>query len=128
MALRAAGIVVAVAGFARSVSALELAGLLERAGLKGLGFSLGVAVNMLPTVRETGISTWQALRLRGGFRGQRIHALRLLFVGIIANSLRHADDIVNAAEARAFNVERTRGLPVKRIPPPTALLGSFLAF
>jgi len=39
-------------------------------------------------------------------------ALRLLLVTVVAGSLRHADDIVSAAEARAFSVERARPLPI----------------
>jgi energy-coupling factor transporter transmembrane protein EcfT len=106
MALRATAIIVAVSGFAESVSISELAMLLERAGLKGLGFALGVAVNVLPLLQETATTAFQALRLRGGFRRARLRAMRLLLVTIIVNSLRHADNIICAAEARAFSPER----------------------
>ncbi len=112
MALRAVAMVVAVTGCAASVPLGELAGLLERVGLKGLGFALGVALSMLPIVRETTATAYQALRLRGGFRRRRLQALRLLLVTVVAGSLRHADDIVSAAEARAFSVERARPLPI----------------
>lgn len=112
MALRAATILVAVTGFAATVPVGDLAGLMERAGLKGLGFALGVAVNMLPTVQETVTNAYQALRLRGGFRRQRLQAVRFLLVTVVVNSLRHADDIVNAAEARAFAVDRVWLRPI----------------
>jgi energy-coupling factor transporter transmembrane protein EcfT len=112
MALRAITILVAVTGFAASVSVSELSGLLERAGLKGLGFALGVAFNMLPTVQETATNAYHALRLRGGFRRQRWRAIRLLLITVIVNSLRHAEDIVNAAEARAFSITRARPMPL----------------
>jgi energy-coupling factor transporter transmembrane protein EcfT len=108
MALRAVTILVAVTGFAASVSVSELSGLLERAGLKGLGFALGVAFNMLPIVQETATNAYHALRLRGGFRRQRWRAVRLLLITVVVNSLRHAEDIVNAAEARAFSITRAR--------------------
>jgi energy-coupling factor transporter transmembrane protein EcfT len=108
MALRAITILVAVTGFAASVSVSELSGLLERAGLKGLGFALGVAFNMLPIVQETATNAYQALRLRGGFRRQRWRAVRLLLITVVVNTLRHAEDIVNAAEARAFSITRAR--------------------
>lgn len=108
MALRAITIMVAVAGFTASVSVSESAGLLERAGLKGLGFALGVAFNMLPIVQETATNAYQALRLRGGFRCQRLRAVRLLLITVVVTSLRHADDIVNAAEARAFSTTQAR--------------------
>lgn len=107
MAVRALAILVAVGGFAASVSVSELAGLMERAGLKGLGFAIGVAVNILPTIQETFTNAYHALRLRGGFRRRRLRALRCLLVTVIANSLRHAEDIVSAAEARAFSAERS---------------------
>lgn len=123
MAFRAVTILIAVSGFAASVSVSELSGLLERAGLRGLGFALGVAFNMLPVVRETATNAYQALRLRGGFRRQRVRTLRLLLVTVVINSLRHADDIVNAAEARAFSPARARPLPVTREPSDVALAG-----
>lgn len=127
MALRAVTILVAVAGFAASVSVSELAGLLERCGLKGLGFALGVAFNMLPVVQETATNVYQALRLRGGFRHQRFQAVRLLLITVIINSLRHADDIVSAAEARAFSTTRTRPMLMTRRRSDLALAGILLA-
>lgn len=111
MALRALVIIIAVTGFAASVSVNEAGGLLERAGLKGLGFALGVAVNMLPTLADTSANAYHAMRLRGGWRRWRLQPVRLLLVTTVANSLRHADDIVNAAEARAFAIDRRRPLP-----------------
>jgi energy-coupling factor transporter transmembrane protein EcfT len=111
MALRGLAIIIAVTGFAASVSVNEAGGLLERAGLKGLGFALGVAVNMLPTLADASANAYHAMRLRGGWRRWRLQPARLLLVTMVANSLRHADDIVNAAEARAFAVDRRRRLP-----------------
>jgi energy-coupling factor transporter transmembrane protein EcfT len=106
MVLRALGIVVAVSSFASSVSVSDLSQLLERAGLRGLGFALGVAVNMLPTIQRSLTVAYQALSLRGGFRRPWL-GVRLLLVTVAANSLRHADDIVGSAEARAFSPERS---------------------
>jgi len=111
MALRALAIIIAVTGFAASVSVNEAGGVLERAGLKGLGFAVGVAVNMLPTLADTSANAYHAMRLRGGWRRWRLQPVRLLLVTMVANSLRHADDIVHAAEARAFAVGRRRALP-----------------
>lgn len=127
MALRALAIVVGVAGFAATVSVSELAGLLERAGLKGLGFALGVAFNMLPVVEENLTNAYQALRMRGGFRRQRLRALRLLLVTVIAGSLRNADDIVSAADARAFSIERARPMPLRWQRGDVALAALLLA-
>ena len=56
-----AGIVVAVSSFASSVSVSDLSQLLERIGLRGLGFALGVAVNMLPTIQRSLLVAYQAL-------------------------------------------------------------------
>jgi energy-coupling factor transporter transmembrane protein EcfT len=124
MALRATTIAVAVAGFSASVSVGELSRLLEQAGFKGLGFSLGVAMNILPIIRETIGTVYQALRLRGGFRRRRLHALRLLLVTIVVHTLRHADNIVDAAEARAFSPSRitSRPLALRKDIPVYAVL------
>jgi energy-coupling factor transporter transmembrane protein EcfT len=126
MALRAITILAAVAGFAASVSISELSGLLERAGLKGLGFALGIAFNMLPIVQETATNAYHALRLRGGFRRQRCQAIRLLLITVVVNSLRHAEDIVNAAEARAFSITRARPMSIMWRRSDIALAGILL--
>jgi len=127
MVLRSIAIVVAVAGFAASISVSELAGLLERAGLPGLGFAMGVAVNMLPTIQETATTASHALRLRGGLRRQRLQALRLLLITVVVNTLRHADDIVSAAEARAFSTTRVRLRRIVWRQSDMALAGTLLA-
>jgi energy-coupling factor transporter transmembrane protein EcfT len=114
MALRAAVILVAADGFSSSVDISEVAGLLERLGLSGLGFSLGVAVNLLPSLRETSAIAWRSLRMRGGFRQRRWRALQLLLVTIMANALRRGEEIALAAEARAYSPDHTRTLPLKR--------------
>jgi energy-coupling factor transporter transmembrane protein EcfT len=126
MGLRALAIVVAVSGFSASVSVSALSGLMERAGLKGFGFALGVAVNMLPTIQETVTNAFQALRMRGGFRRQRWQALRLLLVTVVVNSLRHAEDVVSAAEARAFSIDRMRPRPAGWRRADVALAGGLL--
>lgn len=112
MALRALSIALAVGGFAYAVSVDEIARLFEMAGLKGLGFAVGVAVNMLPTLEETARNAYQAMRLRGGFRRQRVQALRMLLVTIVVNALRRGDEVVEAAEARAFRPDGPRREPV----------------
>jgi energy-coupling factor transporter transmembrane protein EcfT len=126
MALRAVTIIVAVAGFAASVSVSELAGLMERLGLKGLGFALGVAFNMLPVVRSTASNAYQAIRLRGGFRRERLRTLGFLIITVIANSLRQAEDIVTAAEARAFSTRQARPLSINTSRSDFAVAGALL--
>lgn len=126
MSFRAVTIVVSVAGFASSVSVSQLSGLLERVGIKGLGFALGVAFNMLPVIQENATNTYQALKMRRAFQRGRLKALRLLFVTVVVNSLRHADEIVNAAEARAFSTERSRPVPLQHRSSDLALNSALL--
>jgi energy-coupling factor transporter transmembrane protein EcfT len=107
MVARALSITLAAAIVAGTVSVSEMAQVFERMRLKGLGFAVGVATNMLPTVRETMQTSYQSIRLRGGFRSHRRETLKLLLVAVIAGSLRRGDDIVSAAEARAFDPNRS---------------------
>jgi energy-coupling factor transporter transmembrane protein EcfT len=112
MALRALSIALAVGDFAYAVSADEIARLFEGVGLRGLGFAVGVAFNLLPAMEGMARTTYDALRLRGGFRRERLQALRLLLVTILVNGLRRGDEVVEAAEARAFRPDGPRqGLP-----------------
>lgn len=113
MSARALAILIAAAGFAATVPVVAVAGLLDRFGLRGLGFSLGVAVNMLPVLQGTAATTWQAFRQRGGFRRRRLRSLRLILATMIAESLRKAEDVVAAAHARGFGASR-RPAPVPR--------------
>ena len=104
---RALSIALATAVFTRSISVSQMAQLFEGLRLKGLGFALGVATNVLPTIQETMETSYQAMRLRGGFRTRRLRTLKLLLVALIAGSLRRGDDIVSAAESRAFDPDRS---------------------
>jgi energy-coupling factor transporter transmembrane protein EcfT len=113
MALRAMVILIVVDGFSLSVGISEVAGLLEGLGLSGLGFSLGVAVNLLPNLRQSSANAWRSLWMRGGFRSQRLRALRLYLVTVIANAIRRGEDIALAAEARAYSPDHNRPLPLK---------------
>lgn len=114
MVMRAIIMLIAVIGFSSSVDVSEVAALLERFGLHGLGFSMGVAVNLLPSLIQSAQTAWHALRMRGGFRRQRWSALRLLFVTVVTNALRRAEEIALSAEVRAFQPERARSLAIKR--------------
>lgn len=113
MLLRAVVILMAADGLSASVNITEIAGMLERGGLRGLGFSLGVAFNLLPDLRRSSAATWHSLRMRGGLRNQWRRGLQFLLVTILTNSLRHAEEIVLAAEVRAFRPERSRVIPIK---------------
>jgi energy-coupling factor transporter transmembrane protein EcfT len=113
MTLRAVVILLAADGLSSSVNIVEVAGMFERSGLHGLGFSIGVATNLLPDLRQSGMNAWHSLRMRGGFRAQWWRGIQLLVVTVFSNALRHAEQIVLAAEVRAFRPERSRNTPLR---------------
>jgi len=113
MVLRAAVILLAADGLSSSVNIVEVAGLLERSGMRGLGFSIGVATNLLPDLRQSGMNAWHSLRMRGGFRAQWWRGMQLLVVTVFSNALRRAEQIVLAAEVRAFRPELSRNIPLR---------------
>lgn len=86
-----------------SLSVTGLIGLFHSRGLRGLGFALGVAYNMLSTLSETSRIVLGTLRLRGAFRRHPLLALRLFVVAVVSATLRHGEDIVHAATARGFD-------------------------
>lgn len=114
MVVRAAVIMVAANQFAGAVSIGEIAALFERAGAQGLGFALGVAVNLLPLLRQTIGSTWASMRMRGGFRRRRLHHLRLFLSTLLFSTLRRAEMIALAAETRAYSPEKSQPVPLPR--------------
>ena len=113
IALRIVVVLVSIQGLTSAVDISSIAGLLERSGLRGLGFSFGVALNLLPSLLQSAQNAWRSLWMRGGFRKQRWHAFRLLVVTIIANALSRAEEIALAAEVRAFSPARARNMPIK---------------
>lgn len=113
MALRALCLTIAFSVALGALSVSEMARLFETVGLKGLGFALGVALNLLPALQATSETAYHTLRLRGGFRRRPWQTLKLFLVTVIANALRHSDDVVNAAAVRAFEPTVRRGEPVR---------------
>jgi energy-coupling factor transporter transmembrane protein EcfT len=113
MVLRAIVILVAADGLSASVDITEVAGLLERGGLHGLGFSIGVATNILPDLRQSSTNAWHSLRMRGGLRANWWRGLQLMVLTILSNALRHAEEIVLAAEVRAFRPELSRKVSLR---------------
>ncbi|MDX1687189.1 MAG: energy-coupling factor transporter transmembrane component T [Candidatus Promineifilaceae bacterium] len=113
VAARALVILVAVESFTGAVDVVEIAALFERAGLNGVGFALGVALNLLPILRDTASTTWHSLRMRGGLRRQPLRGLRFYLVTVVSSAVRRAGDIALAAEARAFTPGRQRAAPLK---------------
>lgn len=110
---RALVILVAVDSFTTAVDVAALAAVFERAGLNGVGFALGVALNLLPILRDTATTTWHSLRMRGGFRRQPLRGLRFYLVTVVSSAIRRAGEIALAAEARAFSPERQRPAPLQ---------------
>jgi energy-coupling factor transporter transmembrane protein EcfT len=105
-------VLIAVDGLTSSVDIASVAGLLEKAGLHGLGFSIGVALNLLPSLQQSALNAWRSLWMRGGLRKRRWRSLTFLSVTIVSNALSRAEEIALAAEARAFSPQRARRLPV----------------
>lgn len=114
MVLRAVVLLVAISAFSSTVEISEVAGVAERFGLRGLGFSIGVAFNLLPSLSQAATNTWNSLHMRGGFRAHKLQSLRLLLLTILGNALRRGDEIALAAEARAFSPELSRAMPLRR--------------
>jgi len=111
--LRVIVVLIAVNGFTGAVDIASIAGLLERFGLRGLGFSMGVALNLLPSLQTAALNTWHSLWMRGGLRAQRWRGIRLLLLTIVTNALLRTEEIALAAEGRAFSPERTRAMPLR---------------
>jgi energy-coupling factor transporter transmembrane protein EcfT len=103
MSLRALCLIMALQLLVAGLTVGRLMRWFERRGLKGLGFAFGVAQNMLTILAETAECTYISIRLRGGFRRRPVYALGLFIVTVVASTLSHADQIVHAACARAFD-------------------------
>jgi energy-coupling factor transporter transmembrane protein EcfT len=111
MAGRAFALTLAVGLGAASLSLSDIVAVFDRLGLRGLGFAMALATNLLGTLREMAVVTLQTLRLRGGMR-RPWTALRLFLVTIIANTLRYGDEVVNAATVRAFDPNAGQPVPL----------------
>lgn len=113
IACRLIVILVVLDGFTSVVDVVAMAGLLERFGLRGLGFSMGVALNLMPALQQSGANAWYSLKMRGGLRAQRWRGVQLLTMTIVTNALRRAEEIALAAEARAFSPDKSRPMPIR---------------
>ncbi len=102
MALRAAILMLAFNTTLGALTISQLMALFERAGLRGLGFALGVAVNLTATLQEVVVAAYHTIRLRGGWR-RPVQNAPLFLITVIANALRYGDDVVKSAAARAFD-------------------------
>ncbi len=101
-------------GLSISATALSVSGwirVLAAVGAPGLGFALGVAFNLLPTLGQLSESAYQSIRLRGGWR-RPLRAMRLYVVTIATNALGYGDEVVRAAASRAFDPATAPRAPV----------------
>lgn len=102
MALRAAVLTLALRVSIGALTVAQLTRLFERAGGRGLGFALGVALNLLPVFQDVIGAAYHTVRLRGGFR-RPLRGVWLFLLTVVVNGLRYGDDVVKAAQARAFD-------------------------
>mgnify|MGYP005839551227 CR=1 FL=1 len=116
-------------GLSISAAALSVSGwtrVLAAAGAPGLGFALGVAFNLLPTLGQLSESAYQSIRLRGGWR-RPLRVARLYIVTIITNALGYGDEVVRAAASRAFDPATAPRAPVPWRAADRWLTGVLLA-
>jgi energy-coupling factor transporter transmembrane protein EcfT len=115
MAARASALTLAFGLGLASLSLSDFVAVFDRLGLRGLGFAVALAMNLLGTLREMVTVIFQAIRLRGGLRRPWL-ALRLFLVTTVANTLRYGDEAVSAATVRAFdpNGGQSSSLPLRR--------------
>ena len=93
-------------------------------GFRGLGFTLGVALNLLPSLEKAAINSWQSLWMRGGLRKKRWDGIRHLLVTIITNALNRTEQISLAADGRAFNPNHCRPVISQKGSLDMVVLGS----
>lgn len=86
----------------------DFVAIFDRFRLRGLGFALALAMNLVGPLQEMALVALQTLRLRGGARRPWL-ALRLFLVTVVANTLHYRDDLVSAATMRAFDPNGVRG-------------------
>jgi energy-coupling factor transporter transmembrane protein EcfT len=108
MAGRALTLMLAFSLGMSSLSVSDMVGIFDRLRLRGLGFALGVAMNLLGSLQEMAAVTFETIKLRGGMRRPLV-ALRLFLVTLVSNTLRYGDQVVQAASVRAFDPRRGRG-------------------
>jgi len=65
------------------------------------------------TVRKSSSDAWHSLRMRGGLRQAGYAGRSCCLITILANAIRHSEEIVLAAEARAFSPEHSRAAPIR---------------
>ena len=99
--------------FSLGLSALSLSDVLamfDGLHLRGLGFALGLAMNLFSTLQDMAMVTFQTIKLRGGLRRPLV-ALRLFMVTLLSNTMRYGDQVVSAASVRGFDPNGDRYSP-----------------
>lgn len=115
MAGRASALALAFDLGVGSLSLSDIIAAFDRVGLRGLGFAIALATNLLGTLREMATVTLQTIYLREGMR-RPWRALQLFLVTTVTNTLRYGDEAVNAAAVRAFdpNGGQLSALPLRQ--------------
>jgi energy-coupling factor transporter transmembrane protein EcfT len=108
MAGRALTLMLAFSLGLSSLSLSDMVAIFDRLRLRGLGFALGVAMNLLVILQEMTRTTFETIKLRGGLRRPPM-AVRLFLVTVVSNTLRYGDQVVSAASVRAFDPDKGRG-------------------
>jgi len=119
-------VLISIDGFTNSVDISSIASLFERIGFRGLGFTMGVALNLLPSMERAAINTWQSLWMRGGLRKKRWDGIRYLLVTIITNALNRTEQISLAADGRAFNPNHRRPILLQKGSLDLVVLGGIV--
>jgi energy-coupling factor transporter transmembrane protein EcfT len=107
MAGRALTLMLAFSLGLSSLSLSDLVAIFDRLRLRGLGFALGVAMNLLETLQNMAVVTFETIKLRGGLKRPFV-ALRLFLVTLVSNTLRYGEQVVHAASVRAFDPRQRR--------------------
>ncbi len=127
MAARAFAITVAFSVGLGPLSVSDLIAIFDRLGLRGLGFAVGIAMNLMGALREMATVTLQTIRLRGGLRRPWV-GIRLFLVTLVSNTLRYGDQLVDAATMRAFDPTRGRPAALPLRPVDHWLAVTLIAF
>lgn len=122
MAARALAILLTFSATIGALSPAQLSGLFERVGLRGTGFAVGLALNLLPTLRTCVMTAFQSARLRGGFRRRPVRDASLVAAAALGSALRSGDEAALAAAARGFDPSRRMDEPMRIGKPDVMVL------
>jgi energy-coupling factor transporter transmembrane protein EcfT len=111
MAGRALALTLSLSLGISAISLSDVVAMFDGLHLRGLGFALGVAMNLLGTLQEMATVTLDTIKLRGGLRRPLV-ALRLFLVTLLSNTMRYGDQVVSSASVRAFDPNSDRYSPV----------------